>query len=154
MRVFRITRSIHSKDLTGDGSRIHGGRWNHRGTSVVYASESRALATAEYLVHVPMALVPDDLSIVTIHIPDTAKQETLMPEKLPANWRTYPSPKDLADIGSRWVTEGRSLVLRVPSVVVEGDFNILINPYHPDMAGVKIHTISPYELDKRLLRRH
>ena len=154
MRVFRITKHIYSEDLTGDGARIHGGRWNHRGTSVVYASESRALATTEYLVHVPMALVPDDLSIVTIQIPDTARQETIIPEKLPDNWRTYPSPRDLADIGSRWVIERRSLVLRVPSVVVQGDFNILINPAHTQMAGVKIHSIDPYELDKRLLRVH
>lgn len=154
MRVFRITRSAYSKDLAGDGARIHGGRWNHRGTSVVYASESRALATAEYLVHVPMALVPDDLSIVTIQIPDNVGQETIKPEVLPSNWRAYPSPKDLADIGSRWVREKRSLVLRVPSVVVQGDFNILINPAHQDMTGVKIHVITPYELDKRLLRQH
>jgi RES domain-containing protein len=153
VRVFRISRTAHSKDLTGEGARIHGGRWNHRGISVVYASESRALATTEYLVHLPMALVPDDLSIVTIRIPDIARQETIKPSTLPFNWRTYPAPKELADIGSRWARERRCLVLRVPSVVVQGDFNILINPDHPDIVGVKILAVTPYELDKRLLYR-
>lgn len=154
MRVFRISRSVHSEDLTGDGARIHGGRWNHRGTSVIYASESRALATTEYLVHVPMSLVPDDLRIVTILIPDAMGPETIEPDALPSNWRTYPAPKELADIGSQWVRQRRSLILRVPSVVVQGDFNIMINPAHPDMAGDTIHSIAPYELDKRLLRQH
>ncbi len=121
---------------------------------MIYASESRALATTEYLVRVPMSLVPDDLKIITSLIPDTTGPETIGPEALPSSWRTYPASKELADIGSQWVRERRSLILRVPSVVVEGDFNILINPAHPGMAGVTIYAIAPYELDKRLLRLH
>ena len=121
---------------------------------MVYASESRALATTEYLVHVAMALVPEDLSMATIHIPDFVSSETIEPAALPSNWRAYPAPKELADLGSRWVRENRSLILRVPSVVVQGDFNLLINPAHPENRHVKIHSIAVYELDKRLLRVH
>jgi RES domain-containing protein len=152
VRVFRISRTVHCNDLTGIGARIHGGRWNHRGIAVVCTSESRALATAEYLVHVPMSLVPDDLSIATIQIPDNAGSQTIEPAILPVDWRTYPPPKELADLGSRWVQERRTLILRVPSVVVQGDFNVLINPDHPDFGQVKIVDSAPCELDKRLLR--
>ena len=88
MRIFRIARSAHIDDMSGAGSRINGGRWNNRGTSVVYASESRALATAEYLVHVPKALVPKDLSIATIQIADNISIETVDPSALPSNWRS------------------------------------------------------------------
>ncbi|MCI0493899.1 RES family NAD+ phosphorylase, partial [candidate division KSB1 bacterium] len=40
-------------DLTGTGARQYGGRWNHKGTGIIYTSESRSLAILEYLVHVP-----------------------------------------------------------------------------------------------------
>jgi RES domain-containing protein len=102
------------------------------------------MSTTEYLVHVPMSLVLDDLSIVTILIADAIGLETIRPDALPSSWRTYPAPRELADIGSQWVRGKRPLILRVPSVVVQGDFNLLINPAHPDMAGVIIHSITPY----------
>ncbi len=152
MRCYRIAKTAYIKDLTGDGSRIFGGRWNHKGSSVIYTSESRALATAEFLVHVPMSLVPKDLSLVTIEIADKASVVTLDLKSLPQNWCSYPAPSALADLGDQWLHQNRSLILRVPSVVVAGDFNVMINPVHPEITYVKIHSIVPYELDRRLLR--
>ena len=93
-------------------------------------SPSRALATVEYLVHVPLGRVPKNLSIATIAVPDDASTETITEEMLPSNWRQHPAPVEIEEIGSRWVEERRSLLLRVPSAVVEGDYNVLINPAH------------------------
>lgn len=154
MQGFRIARCAHIKDLTGEGARIHGGRWNPKGVSVVYASESRALATAEYLVHLPLALAPQDLCIAVITLPDKVSSETIQVDDLPSDWRTYPAPEQLSDLGGRWVREQRSLILRVPSVVVQGDFNLLINPAHPEMKRVRLHSTARYEMDRRLLRSH
>ena len=68
IQLFRISLSEHINDMTGTGAKIYGGRWNHAGYPVVYASGSRSLAALEFLVHVPMALAPDNLSIAEINI--------------------------------------------------------------------------------------
>ena len=151
MLVFRISTARYARDLTGTGARIHGGRWSHKGINVVYTSESRALATTEYLVRTPMGMIPVGLRMVMIQIPKNTSTETIGPAKLPAHWRIYPVPIEIADFGFRWVVENRSLTLRVPSAVVPGDFNILINPSHPENKKVKIKSVEPYELDERLL---
>ena len=152
MEVVRIAKTDFIRDLSGFGARTFGGRWNHKGTSVVYTSESRALATTEYLVHVPVSLVPDDLSIATITVPEGASKQAVDINDLPANWRTYPVDPALADFGSEWVGRHDSLLLRVPSVIVEKEFNILINPKHPEFGGVSVTAVDPYQFDPRLLR--
>ena len=149
MLVYRIASKAHINDLTGTGARLHGGRWNHKGTSVLYASESRALATTEYLVHMPIAMVPANLHIATIEIPAEASVTSIDVKTLPSNWRQYPAPAALATIGSQWAQGHQSLLLRVPSVVVRGDFNILINPAHLEYSRVEIIAVEAYELDKR-----
>ena len=57
MEVYRIAKSSYRTDLTGLGSRLYGARWNKKGTGLVYTSESRALASLEFLVHVPLSLL-------------------------------------------------------------------------------------------------
>jgi RES domain-containing protein len=152
MDLYRIATTRNIRDLRGGGARIYGGRWNHKGTGIIYTSESRALATVEYLVHVPLSLIPANISIATIHIPDRVKPKSISVRKLPRNWRRYPSPSKLADIGSEWVRSNESLLLRIPSAVVDGEFNILINPQHPDMKDIAISRIEKYKFDDRLLK--
>ena len=152
MRYYRIAKDAYISDMTGAGARIHGGRWNHKGSSVIYVSESRALATTEYLVHAPMSLLPSKLKLATIAVDKKASVETIDLKSLPKNWRISPAPSALADIGNHWLHQNRTLILRVPSVVVAGDYNALINPAHPDFKHVKIHSIVDYELDSRLLK--
>jgi RES domain-containing protein len=150
--VYRITSNRYSRDLSGTGARLHGGRWNPKGISMVYSAESRALATVEYLVHVPLSLVPRDLSLVTLHIPDDIPYTTIATTDLPANWRDYPPPPALADLGGQWATALEALLLRVPSAVVVQEHNVLINPRHPDMPYITIAQVEPYQFDARLLR--
>jgi len=152
VHVFRITKTLYSRDLSGTGARLHGGRWNPKGISVVYTAESRALATVEYLVHVPLSLIPRDLQMVTVHIPDWIAPTTIAMADLPANWRDYPPPPELAALGMQWTRAQETLALRVPSVVVEQEWNVLLNPLHPDMPHVTIAQVEPYRLDSRLLR--
>jgi RES domain-containing protein len=149
--VYRICRTQNVKDLSGTGARLFGGRWNYKGVNVVYASESRALATLEYLVHVPLSLVPADLSLAAIKIPGSVVPKKILLSKLPRNWRDYPAPSKLAKIGSDWVLSNETLLLRVPSAVVKEEFNLLLNPAHRDMKLVKIVDVEKYNLDERLL---
>ena len=152
MKVYRIAKTRYVDDLSGSGARIYGGRWNHKGTSVIYTSENRALATVEYLVHVPLSIVPASLGLVTLQIPDEIVPQEIAVSDLPKSWREYPAPTRLAEFGTNWATRNESLLLRVPSVVVDQEFNILINPLHPDMKRVSIFRVESYAFDKRLFR--
>ena len=152
MLVYRIAKTAHVRDLTGTGARLYGGRWNHAGTPLIYTSESRSLATVEHLVHLPMPEMPSGLSIATLQLPDDLKPEEVRPSSLPAHWREHPAPVALADLGTQWARAARRLLLRVPSAVVDGEHNILINPAHPDMARVVLVKVERYRINARLTR--
>lgn len=152
MQVYRVARSTYINDLSGNGARIYGGRWNHKGTGVIYASESRSLVMVECLVHVPLAIAPADLRIAIIEIPDRVIPKQISKRDLPSNWRDYPAPQELLEIGTNWVLKNESLLLRVPSAVVENEFNILINPAHSDINMVKISRVDSFTFDRRLMR--
>ncbi len=152
MKLFRIARTQNINDLSGTGARMYGGRWNHKGTDIIYTSESVSLATVEYLVHVPLSIAPANLSLATLQIPDEITPKEIKMADLPDNWRKYPPPIKLAEAGSNWAKADESLLLRVPSVVVEYEFNILINPLHPGMKHVTVLKIECYKADKRLFR--
>ena len=151
IKLFRIATSEHISDISGTGARIYGGRWNHQGHPVVYASGSRSLAALEFLVHVPMALAPDNLSILEIHIMKTIGIQSVKEGELPLNWRDYPAPEQLADIGTNWLKSKSSLLLEIPSAVVNKESNILINPLHEDIKNVSLVSIEKFSFDPRLI---
>jgi RES domain-containing protein len=55
-------------------------------------------------------------------------------------------------VGDRWVTEKRSLLLRVPSTVIPRQPNFLLKPQHPDLASLVIDKLEPFRFDPRLQR--
>jgi len=152
MQVYRLAKAKHIRDLSGAGARIAGGRWNLKGTAVLYTAESRALATVEYLVHVPIAIIPRNLRMAAIDVPDAAPRIVVATNDLPLDWNRYPPPPELATIGTDWILKNSHLLLYVPSAVVPGEHNVLINPLHPDMKHVKIVNVEVYKFDKRLLQ--
>jgi RES domain-containing protein len=144
--LYRISKSKFARDLSGEGSRRAGGRWNLKGTPVIYTSDSTALATLETIVHVPLNLLPDDMSITTFELPDDMQIDSLSVSDLSKNWHAYPAPLELARTGTKWADKCKSAALRVPSSVTplgEG-YNYLLNPRHPDFVRIKIIDISPY----------
>jgi RES domain-containing protein len=151
MLLFRIAKKEHIRDLSGIGARLYGGRWNHKGVSVIYTSETRALSTLEYLVHVDFTNYPTDLAIASLKVPDGVIPAEIAPSALPTDWRNFPPPETLADIGTQWARSRQSLMLRVPSAVVDSEFNILINAAHPDIRLIDIINIDDYSFDPRLL---
>ncbi len=149
MRVWRICRKAHAA-FDGEGARRVGGRWNRRGTAVVYASESLALAALEMLVHTAPALLPDDLVAIAAEVPDGIAIEALEAADLPRGWRAYPAPEALADLGSAWAASGRTAVLAVPSAVVPRERNFLLHPGHADFRRIRVGRAEPFALDARL----
>lgn len=137
---------------SGEGARIHGGRWNSKGRAVVYASESISLAVLEQLVHVEDPAILDAFVVVSASL-DEAMVEILSPSSLPDGWRAHPAPPFLKEIGDAWLSEGRSLALRVPSVTVRGQHNYLINPTHPDFTNIKVFEPELLDLAPRIIAR-
>jgi RES domain-containing protein len=150
MKVYRLAKATYINDMSGIGARIAGGRWNLKGTAVIYTAQNRSLATVEYLVHVPIAIQPRGLVMASLEIPDSVPQTTINISDLPPNWKDYPPPPELAIIGTDWVNAKETLLLFVPSVVVSGEQNILINVSHPDMRHVKFLNAESYEFEGRL----
>jgi RES domain-containing protein len=149
--IWRIAKSrFAGSAFDGEGARLNGGRWNSLGVRVAYASESIALATLEVLVGLQKSSVLASYSLVSAQI-DEATVETLPLTALPANWRTYPPPPETQAIGDQWVAEGRSLVLRVPSTIVEAESNYLLNLAHPGFGIIVASAPIPYVFDARLL---
>lgn len=151
MRVFRICQLSHaSSAFTGDGAVLYPGRWHARGSRVVYASESRALAALEQLVHLHRPRLPADFVCFSVDIPDDLAIPAIPIGTLPAEWRKHPGPPELQEMGSAWIAAGTSVCLEVPSAVVPGEHNVLLNPRHPDFSRLAIGPAEPFAFDDRL----
>ena len=133
----------------GRGAAQNPGRWNDPGVPIVYTAESRSLASLEVLVHTEDVSLLSDAQWVTIPVTiDDALIEVLHP--IPADWKSLPAPQATREAGSRWVKEARSAALKVPSIVVAGEFNYLLNPQHPDFKRLEIGRALPFSFDPRL----
>lgn len=137
----------------GEGARLSGGRWNHPGTPVVYTSSTIALAALELFVHIDPAEIPEDFVAIPANIPAAVAIARVTPAQLPADWRQYPAPGSLADLGSRWTREGKMAVLAVPSALVPRELNYLINPLHPASKQIRIGKPEPFRFDPRMFKQ-
>lgn len=149
MKIYRLSphKSLKAAFI-GEGAKQFGGRWNRPGTPIIYAASTLSLAVLEVLVHLDPDLFPRHYSF-EIEISDDVVVSALE-QSLPENWRTYPAPESLQDIGSVWATENSSVALRVPSVIVPNEFNWLLNPTHADFTKLIIADPTPFQLDPRL----
>ncbi len=153
MLLYRIGLKRFAGVLSGEGARIHGGRWNAKGVPVIYTSDSIALALLEYLVHAQEDLLPPSAMLTTIRIPEPVKVESVHMGNLPPDWNSLPFSARTTEIGAEWVARKESLLLRVPSVIVpfQEHANMLINPLHPGFSGVVVERVVALPLDVRLL---
>ncbi len=152
MIVYRLSKGNFKFDLSGKGAELAGGRWNNKGVAVLYTSASRALCAMEILVHVPASLLPTDYHMVSIAVPDDAPSGEILIENLPAQWQSLPHGNKTQQLGDLFVQNRKLLLLKVPSAVVKGDFNYLINPQHPDFEKVKVVETELFEFDSRLFK--
>jgi RES domain-containing protein len=154
MRVWRICKAEHAASaFTGEGALFYAGRWHHRGTPVVYASENRALAALEQLVHLHRNRLPPHFVCFAVDVPDDLAMIEVRAQELPAGWRRHPGPLELQDIGTRWASSGVSVCLEVPSAVVPAEHNFLLNLRHADFGRLAIGNPEPFEFDPRLVER-
>ncbi|MFP5247111.1 MAG: RES family NAD+ phosphorylase [Thermoanaerobaculia bacterium] len=136
--------------FSGEGARKYRGRWHSAGTRIVYTASSVSLATLELLARTPRAQLLRDYAIISCNFPE-AIVEDVQRNRLPENWRDFPPPPELQQLGNAWLRTHASAVLRVPSAVVEEEVNYLLNPEHAHFRSIDIGLARPFRLDFRLL---
>ena len=136
--------------LSGEGARRYGGRWNSPGRPAVYLGDSLALAAMELLVHLRNVDVLGTYRKMPVYIPEELVMH-IEPGELPPGWETG-SRTTTRGIGDRWLAGGRSVALQVPSAVVHGDSNLILNPTHRDMHLLRAGPVSDFRFGPRLGR--
>lgn len=160
MRFWRIGSNqpgvYSADDLTGEGARRSGARWNVKGTPAVYASYHLATAVLETLAHIGRRKQPADRYVVSIDVDDLQFHDkktgvmALTVEDLPAGWDSNPLSLVSQLFGADQVKLGR-LGFAVPSVIVHEELNLVLNPLHPGFKrAVKAQITRPFAFDPRL----
>lgn len=147
--AFRLVKAKHANSaFSGEGARLVGGRWNLPGTPLVYTSDSLSLAALETFVH----LQPVDKRIRYVWFRVTIPTNVTIDElpSLPSSWRASPPSEATQAAGTAWVKRANCPVLRVPSILVPGEHNLLLNPQHPHFKRLKVSQPQPFEFDGRL----
>ncbi len=154
VRLWRIgadTPDHEADDLGGKGAERSGGRWNRAGTPMIYASTSRALACLETLVHLARNPLPLNRYLVEIAVPAPAWSAAIGFDPARAvGWDAEPAGKVSLDWGTHWAAAATTLLARVPSVIVPEESNVLINPAHPGIGGVRARKVRRWQYNLRL----
>jgi len=150
VKLYRACSYKYLHDLSGSGARINGGRWNSVGKAALYTSESKSLAILEVLANTPLAILRAGFSILTLELTSNFSTDEYALKDLPSGWNTYPVPISITRIGDRWLTAGKTLLLKVPSVIVPSEYNVIINPAHPGFNKIKVTTTEELMIDKRI----
>lgn len=148
---WRMVKEKYARDaFSGDGARLSGGRWNHKGISVIYAAEHLSLSALETFVQMGRREVNSRFVGIPFSYPDTLRIEDLKAGDLPKEWRSTPPGAQTKDVGKKWIEGRKSVILRVPSVVVPQEFNFVINPNHPDFKHLTIGKPVGFSFDPRM----
>src|SRR6267142_3721391 len=155
--LWRIARRPYALDRVGIGAERDGGRWNLPGTAVIYAGQSIAICALEQFVHLA-GVTPSDLVLVRIELPDDYSAERPALASLPSDWDAVPAGPGSMQFGTQWAQTNRTLVLYVPSALVREEGNAVLNPNHPEFAGVAMRIERSFSYDPRMYlaraRRH
>jgi len=150
MRIWRI--SNHA-DLSGIGGLKVAGRWHEKGQQVAYAADHPSTALLEVLVHLEIDVedIPDNFQLLEIDVPTALRVDSIDEaglEKLSTGWRS--DVRITRALAFPWFQELKTSILRVPSVILSGASNFLINPLHVDTGKITIVGIRRHPYDTRL----
>jgi RES domain-containing protein len=151
-RVASDTPQWSADDLAGNGAASKGARWNHPGERVTYASTSISLAAWETRAHIGQAgALPWNRFLVRIDVPDdlwASRQRLARPPTV--GWNAIPEGGVSRALGSAWLRTGKSALLTVPSVIIDEEDNVLINPAHADAARISAAKVRRFVYDHRV----
>lgn len=139
--------TVYARQLTGEGAKLFGGRWNLIGCPCIYTAGSKALCALEYAANVLLEQMPEDLSFTTYDIPDRS-WGVFQTKELPADWDNTPASVRVKEWGTSQLQN--HLALRLPSIIIHSEFNYILNPLHPDFKKVRIKEVEPFTFDRRI----
>jgi RES domain-containing protein len=149
--AWRIVEAQYADEIfSGEGARLFAARWHEAGHRLVYAAATLSLATLELIVNTPRARLLRDYVVTSCTFPE-AIVDDVDESRLPANWRAFPPPVEVQQLGMDWLLGGSSAVLSVPSAVIPNERNYLLNPEHEYFRSVDVGAATPFQLDFRLL---
>lgn len=147
MKLYRLTRQKYAADLSGEGAKLYGGRWNSKGKPMLYTATARSLAILELLVNTDKRFIPADMVMITLEVDESLISEHT---KLPKNWREVPAPRASQKWGDTWLAKNE-LGVFVPSVIVPQEQNVLLNPQNTTYTSdLKIIETVSFSFDKRM----
>lgn len=151
-RIASDTASWMAEDMAGKGAASRGARWNQAGEHVTYASTSISLAAWETRAHFARGMaLPWNRILVRIDVPDDIwGAREITPRPLPVGWNVVPEGMISRAIGSAWLASGASALLIVPSVIINEEDNVLINPAHFDVARIAVARVRQFVYDHRV----
>lgn len=151
-RIATEAPAFHASDISGNGAKLTGGRWNSAGIAVLYCSSNIALAALETLSYLNAGLLPFNRYLVRIEIPDDLWGKRSELDPLPGGWDAVPSGLSSRTAGDKWVMQGTSPLLVVPSVIIPEETNILISPIHPENAKISATAVKRWIFDPRFFK--
>jgi RES domain-containing protein len=151
MELYRITQQEFAEDLSGNGAKLFGGRWNSEGFFALYTSSSRSLALLETLAHTPAKMLEVKVyHLITLAVPDNLVTQKVAVKNLQNGWDAPDTRPFTKKIGDAFLTDKKYLMMQVPSVMMPEEMNYVINPMHTDMKQVKLVNKRRIDFDKRV----
>ena len=149
--AWRITTTPdRDRAFSGDGARTRGGRWNSKGTRVVYTADYPAAAILEQLIQTSFTVAIPIYHLFRVTLPE-ALVSVLDPGRLPATWRDPVRDPAVQVLGDTWAAAGASMALQVPSVRAPHHVNYLLNPRHPKFGALAIDAPEVFAINPHLL---
>ncbi len=150
MIVYRISNTAYNDDISGSGAKINGSRWNSKGVAALYTSQFISLAVLEMLVNTNFKDYATLLDLMYINFPDGQSITNIDLKNLKSNWKD--DFEYTRYMGDEFFKQKESLILRVPSAVIQEEYNYLANPLHPDFPKIKIIKTKSFWPDERLFK--
>lgn len=152
MIVYRIAKKEHAA-LDGLGGLYGPGRWHRKGNLIIYTSEHASLAAWEKIVHIAsVENLPHGFLLIKIELPDSIVIQEVPKKVLVKGWDGFPFANETVDYGTLFLKAKEHLALKVPSVIIPDEYNIILNPLHPDINRCRIIGMKPFTFDRRALK--
>jgi RES domain-containing protein len=152
VRLWRIAATPWALDISCEGTRVHGGRWNPPGWAAMYAGTTVEICALEKFVHLA-GMAPPPLSLVSIDLPDDPALLFQPPiSALPPNWAELPAPASAQEFGRKWLMAPKQLAVLLPSAIVPEARVAMINPMHPRYREAKLRVVRDFSFDARMFK--